>query len=99
MNFIGSCTTFVLMLVVGIVERGIVLSVIWNWFMPDLFGFRTLSWSQAIAASLVLGSLAGGNTKSDKASSEDEAVWNLVWVYVAPLVTLVVAWIIKVFFF
>lgn len=83
----------------NVLENGLVLSIIWNWFMPPLFGIRTLTWNEALAVGLVIAFLTHQTPQTNSNRSDQDKFMDFVWLYVSPLVTLLVALILREFVF
>jgi hypothetical protein len=93
------CASFPVVLLISTLWGGWVLSVVWNWFMPQIFGLPTLTLIQAIAASLIIGWLAKARVPPD--TKEKDALKALVEAYtrafMEPAWVLAFAWIIQHF--
>lgn len=65
-----SCLSIVvlgtLLIVAGILVDGFILSVVWNWFMPLIFGLPELTIVESLAVSLVAGLFVSTRYKSEK---------------------------------
>jgi hypothetical protein len=88
---------FVLSVTVRCIEDGVVISVVWNWFMPQIFKLPYLNASAALALSLVISLLTPKNYKVYKDDSEKYAELTVSFLF--PLIVLVIAWIVKTYFF
>ena len=53
----GGCLTIIIGGSVWAVVNSILVVILWNWLMPDLFGLSTISLFQAIGISFLLGLL------------------------------------------
>ena len=72
------------------------MSVVWNWFMPFLFGLPTLTLIQALALDIVVSMLVSTTSKRDKSQSNEEyMIDGTIRAFIIPLVYLVFAWIVK----
>ena len=61
-----------LLIVVFVVAFGLLLSLpvmwLWNWLLPDLFGFKTLTWLQAWGLLVLCGFLFKSSSASTSKS-------------------------------
>lgn len=86
-------------LLVGLVTilfvQGCVLSILWDWFMPVLFGLPTLGVAGAIGVIMVFRFMKGMDYENDKKKNG----WGVIFtsVIVDPLVTLLLGYIVKQF--
>jgi hypothetical protein len=60
----GGCLTILIGAIVGAIVNSILVVLLWNWLMPDLFGFSTISIFQAIGISFLLGLLRSSSENS-----------------------------------
>ena len=61
---------------IGVIAMGIVLMVallislpvmwLWNWLLPTIFGFKTITWTQALGLSVLSGLLFRSSSSSSK---------------------------------
>lgn len=87
------------LLVVGAITRGIVLSILWRWFLVGQFHIMAISSAEAIGLSLLIGMLA------ESQSSDSEKTDDVVSAFVkaagtligAPILTLGIGWIVLQF--
>lgn len=98
---LGLSASFVALIVVSVVAEGWALSVIWNWFMPSLFGVTGLSVFQAMGVGLVIRSITGksstsssSSNKSDNKTIGEAFVEGFVIAISAPITTVAFAWMI-----
>ncbi|WP_333356215.1 hypothetical protein [Microcoleus sp. B3-A4] len=63
----GGCLTILILGIVGAVVNYILVVILWNWLMPDLFGLSTISIFQAIGISLLV-NLLRSSSPSDNSS-------------------------------
>lgn len=63
----GGCLTILIFGIVGAVVNYILVVILWNWLMPDLFGLSTISIFQAIGISLLV-NLLRSSSPSDNSS-------------------------------
>lgn len=92
------CLTLPIIMLIAVVWGGWVLSVVWNWFMPAIFGLPYLTVVEAMAVSLIVSWLA----KATVPSKEGRDVWvaygELIGTAIlAPAFVLIVAYILKFF--
>lgn len=80
--------------VIAVLWEGIVLSVLWGWFMAPAFQLPPLSIPYAIGLALLVGLLT---SKVRKSEDHPEMVEILTHGLATPLVFLVVGWIVKAF--
>ncbi|MEG4213375.1 hypothetical protein [Microcoleus sp. S13_B4] len=60
----GGCLTIIIGGIVWAVVNSILVVLLWNWLMPDLFGLSTISLFQAIGISFLLGLLRSSSENS-----------------------------------
>ena len=60
----GGCLTILIGGIVWAVVNSILVVFLWNWLMPDLFGFSKISLVQAIGISFLLGLLRSSSDNS-----------------------------------
>lgn len=85
----------ILFICTATVVQGCVLSILWNWFMPVLFGLPTLGVAGAIGVTMVFRFMKGMDYESDKKKNGWDVIFTSVIVY--PLVTLLLGYIVKQF--
>ena len=90
------CGSLPIVLVISTLWGGLVLSVVWNWFMPEIFGLPQLSIMQAIAVGLVVEYLTQTYTPQEK-SGDVVASWisALLIVFFRPLFVLAIGFVVK----
>lgn len=94
-SFIGLTVIMVILLSVW---NGLVISVIWNWFMPKIFGLVQLSIAQAIGISLMAGVLVGGTGRSKSDNNTDTGtVLRLTVPFLPGLGALAMGFIVQMF--
>jgi len=94
------CLSIFVGILIGAVWGGCVLSVVWNWFMPVIFGLPYLTIPQAIAVAVIVGWLTEGQQPYQKRPNDE--VWisafsGVVTAFATPLFVLVIAWVLKAF--
>jgi hypothetical protein len=98
-----ACLGTILFVVVGstiaYIVNGLVLSVLWGWFIVPLFNAPPLSITYAVGISLIAGMLTHQSQhKSDDKSSTGEALINAFSTsLITPLLILLVGWIVQMF--
>lgn len=60
----GGCLT-IIGGIIGAVVNSILVVLLWNWLMPDLFGLSTISLFQAIGISFLLGLLRSSSSSEN----------------------------------
>lgn len=85
--------------VVGGIMNGWALSTVWNWFIPPIFHLTTLTLAQAIGVSTVFTLFTGTKTSTSNTSSKDKSfgevvLESLITAILAPVFTVIFAWII-----
>lgn len=76
-----------------IIVSGIVITVLWDWFVTPLFGLPALSIPYAIGLSLITHYMT---YQYDGAESEDKAKYWLT-MFLRPCLTIIVGYIVKAF--
>jgi len=97
-RIVGGCLGIVILAVVSIIMEGLVLSVVWNWFMPLIFGLPELTLIQALVVSLVIGYLTKATVPEKEGKSKDLTVAlieGIMMVVLRPLVFLAIAFVFK----
>ena len=98
-RFIALPASLVVM-IVGIVANGIVLTALWGWFIMPIFGLPVLTVTQAIGFSMVVGFLTYQHIESETAPSKSFAevmVKNLAIAVGRPGMTLLFGWFVQLF--
>lgn len=74
---------------VGIILKGFVLTILWGWFVSDIFGLRRLSIAEALGVALLVGAL------TYQYAGEDNRTWvqRLIYMIVTPVLFLVLGWV------
>lgn len=87
----------ILMLVVGSITYGWGLSVIWNWYMPNLFGSPSLTIAQAIGISMVIKMLVGtsSGTKDETKSFSERMLRTTLESVFMIIIFVGFAWIVR----
>jgi hypothetical protein len=62
----GGCLTILIGGIVWAVVNSILVVILWNWLMPDLFGLSTISLFQAIGISFLGGLLRSSSDNSSR---------------------------------
>jgi len=100
MLVILGCISIPIVIFISAIWGGIILSTVWNWFMPQIFGLMQLNVVQAIAVMTIVGYL----TKADVSNlaKEERSPWAnfinaLLKAFLTPLFFLAIAFIIKQF--
>lgn len=95
---LGLSVSFVALLVVAVIAEGWALSVIWNWFMPTLFGVTSLSVFQAMGVGLVIRSITSKSSnspaKSDNKTIGEAFLEGFVIAIASPAITVAFAWVV-----
>lgn len=87
----GAVTAAVL--AIGIWWRGYIGAIIWNWFMPDLFGLPVLTTWQMAAVLLVVTFARPDFNHAD--ADNDKNAWTVAYTILFPLVALGVGYVLK----
>jgi len=95
------CLTLPLVLVLSALVNGLVLSVLWRWFMVPIFHMQVLTVAQAIGVCITLRSFTASASES---SGDDEPfdVWGyirraLTTIVMRPAVILGIGYVVKAF--
>jgi hypothetical protein len=101
---LGMIVSLVVLVAWGVVMNGWALSLVWNWFIPPLFGLTTLTMAQAMGVSTVFTLFVGSKSNSDSKSKKDRSVGELVLegfivATLGPLFVVAFAWVILQFSF
>jgi len=65
------CISIPIVIILTTVWGGFVLSILWNWFMPVIFGLPELTLVYAMALILVVNYMTGSANKSGASDSEE----------------------------
>lgn len=85
---------FALVLIIPlIIWDGFVISVIWNWFMPKIFGLVHLSIAQAIGLSIMISILVSRGRNNN----EDETLLTLLAPFIYGVIALLTGFIVQMF--
>lgn len=90
---IGGIAGFLTIAATQIIVSGIVITVLWSWFVTPLFGLPALSIPYAIGLSLITHYMTFQYTGDE---SEDKAKYWLT-MFLRPCLTIIVGYIVKVF--
>lgn len=95
----GLAAVAVIGIFVNALMNGWVLSILWGWFVSPLFGLPSLSIPAAIGFALVVGMLTKQETQNETKDKEFSSIIAalIARVFLAPLVTLSIGWIVKLF--
>lgn len=85
-----------LLIAVCMVFDGFVLSVLWNWFMPAIFGLPVLNIPLAIGFMLVLSYAKPSMQYKLETKKEKQEFWT--GVILKPFLLLLIGWIVKTYF-
>lgn len=99
LTLLGGLVAVGALLVVGAITRGIVLSILWRWFLVRQFHIMAISSAEAIGLSLLIGMLVSASSSdSEKSDSVMDALLKAMGVLIgAPLLTLGIGWIVLQF--
>lgn len=90
----GLAVTFGL-IAIAVITRGWVLSILWGWFMVPYFELPKISIPLAIGLALVAHLLHNRNPGPEVPEEKVAKYTRSVMAFLAPFVTLFVAWIVK----
>ena len=80
------------------VTSGWALSILWGWFVVPVFGLPALTIAQAVGVSYVVSFLTRRTAQPNKGEKEhSDVVWGVSVLFIAPLLTLGIGWIIHLF--
>lgn len=88
---------FLLTVIVGVVWHGVVLKVLWGWFLVPLFGLIPLNLSGAIGICMIARLLTSGYREDKKSESQQELLRRVSYMLSTPLVALAIGWITHFF--
>ena len=94
----GGCLLVVVAVIGGIVVEGLVLSVLWGWFMVPILGVPVLTLAQAYGVSLVFAALQGYRepAQNDENTSVAKSLTKLLTIMVfRPALLIGLGWIFK----
>lgn len=100
------CLAILVTVILGPILNGLVLSVLWGWFVAQTFGVATLGIANAIGLSILANSLLHHGEVADdearKAAVAGKTMTSAITTmlskaFLAPLMTLLVAWIVTLF--
>lgn len=85
---------FFLLFPVYIIWDGFVISVIWNWFMPKIFGLIQLSIPEALDLSLMVSILVN---RAGRNNEDEEALMTLLKPFGIGILVLLMGFIVQMF--
>lgn len=102
---VGGFALFALLLVYNSFSWGFVLMKVWNWFVPAIFvGLPVLGFYQAVALMLVAGVFKHRTSGYQKLTIDGKEIpiesntkKNIALIIVAPWISLIIIWFIKLF--
>lgn len=86
---------FLLLIPILIIWDGFIISMIWNWFMPKIFGLVSLSIPQALGLSLMASVLVGRGR--DSRSEDEDPMVTILKPFLIGLIALVMGAIVQMF--
>ena len=89
--------TIVATITITTILNGLVLSVLWGWFMVPLLGLPPLTAVQAIGIILVVALLTHQVQPNQKNGQEDPLISVLLIIFAKPAMFLLMGWIVKMF--
>jgi len=81
------------LMVVAYLLDGVALKLLWGWFLVPTLGFPAISLVQAIGISIVIGFMTQQHIPRD----EDEKKELYVYVFLTPILAIVIGWIVHLF--
>jgi hypothetical protein len=97
METVGKITIMILMIVLGSIYSGWILSIIWSWFMVPVFGLPSLSIAAGIGIKITVMSLV--NPRKIEQTKDREFAEILAdsfsQSFIGPTVVLFIAWIVR----
>ncbi len=93
--------------VLATIIEGYAISILWKWFVVPVFHSPELSIVQAIGLTIIATHIRGGNwktlqewskSKRKKKFTTKETVWQIVFPFLGPLLSLAFGWIVLKFF-
>lgn len=99
LTLLGGLVAVGALLVVGAITRGIVLSILWRWFIVRQFHIMAISSAEAIGLSLLIGMLVSASTSNTKETDDvmDALVKATGTLIGAPILTLCIGWVVLQF--
>ena len=95
---IGMIASFLLILIGGSIAGGWALSVLWGWFIVPVFGLPALSVVQSIGIILITGYITNKPSQGkDERDTTEQIISNLSHVFVMPLFSVGIGWIVLQF--
>jgi hypothetical protein len=91
--FIAAAVAVALWIMGAVVVNGLVLQVLWDWFVIPVFGLPALSLPATMGLSLLVNYL----TQSAAQATEENTTRVYVMMFVKPVIGLVAGWIIHLF--
>jgi hypothetical protein len=97
METVGKITIMILMIVLGSIYSGWILSIIWSWFMVPVFGLPSLSVAAGIGIKITVMLLVNpGKIEQTKDREFAEILANsFSQFFIGPTVVLFIAWIVR----
>ena len=87
-----------ILLVYGYLSNGIVLSSLWEWFVVPIFHINSITIVQAIGIAIVVGFLTHQTTNNSDKDEEQTDKWaKLIYGFISPWLTLLIAYIVHSF--
>lgn len=91
LKLIGGAALFFIVVPVGIIWDGYVLSILWGWFAVPLFSLPPLTLANGIAVSVVIGFL----THQYFPTPEGKTLERALYMFFSPAMCLLVGWIVS----
>ena len=89
-----SCISVIGLLVIATILNGLVISVLWGWFMVPLFGLPPLAIAQAIGVGLVVALLTHQAQPYQQGNQDN---MGLLIIFAKPAMFLLMGWIVRMF--
>lgn len=90
---LGAAALLVVVMPLAVILDGWVLSVLWGWFLVPL-GMPTLTVPLAIGVALIASSATRQYIPD---GPKDDKIERFVWVFLAPLLSLLIGWFVHLF--
>jgi len=98
MAFIIAILGVAVLLIIGTIWRGFVLSILWAWFAVPIFGLPALSITAAIGVALVIGFLVYQHQHYEDTRSDYQKIASSVGVVIFyPALVLLMGWVVTLF--
>ena len=75
--------------------HGWATAILWGWFVAPVFQVREISTAEALGLCLVLALARLRRNPSSEGKTNEEKLWDVAAVFLAPLLLLAVGWIVK----